>query len=256
MDMHMPVMDGLEASSKIHELNSGVPIVAMTANIMTNEKEIYKENGMLDCIGKPFTSQELWRCLMKYLTPVSLNTGQKSMLLEADVEFQKSLQLYFVKSNQNRYEDIVNALKAGDIKTAHRYAHTLKGNAGQLGKIMLQKAASEVERQLKDGKNMVTEGQLNALKNELDAVLTELSYLLAETKNKEDESLIQPLDPHKALELFGILEPLLKSGNPECLSHIDELRSIQGCGQLIRQMEDYEFESALKALGKIKERMV
>ncbi|MCL2211780.1 MAG: ATP-binding protein [Treponema sp.] len=69
MDMHMPVMDGLEASMHITEMNIGIPIVAMTANVIYNDKEIYKKNGMNDCVGKPFTSQELWRCLMKYLTP-------------------------------------------------------------------------------------------------------------------------------------------------------------------------------------------
>jgi len=69
MDMHMPVMDGLEASMHITNLNIGVPIVAMTANVIYNDKDIYKKNGMNDCVGKPFTSQELWRCLMKYLTP-------------------------------------------------------------------------------------------------------------------------------------------------------------------------------------------
>jgi signal transduction histidine kinase len=69
MDMHMPVMDGLEASARIMELNVGIPIVALTANIIYNDKEIYKKNGMNECVGKPFTSQELWRCLMNYFTP-------------------------------------------------------------------------------------------------------------------------------------------------------------------------------------------
>jgi len=69
MDMHMPVMDGLEASAKIMELKTGVPIVALTANVIYNDKEIYKQNGMNECVGKPFTSQELWRCLMNYFTP-------------------------------------------------------------------------------------------------------------------------------------------------------------------------------------------
>ncbi|MCL2270899.1 MAG: ATP-binding protein, partial [Treponema sp.] len=63
MDMHMPVMDGLEAAEKILELNTGIPIIAMTANIMSNDREIYRMSGMNDCVGKPFSSQELWRCL-------------------------------------------------------------------------------------------------------------------------------------------------------------------------------------------------
>jgi len=40
MDIHMPVMDGLEASSKITELGIKTPIVALTANIMSNDMEI------------------------------------------------------------------------------------------------------------------------------------------------------------------------------------------------------------------------
>ena len=72
MDIHMPVMDGLDAADKILALNTGTPIVAMTANIMTNDKDIYRQRGMKDCVGKPFTSKELWACLLKYLEPINL----------------------------------------------------------------------------------------------------------------------------------------------------------------------------------------
>ena len=71
MDIHMPIMDGLDAADKIISLETATPIIAMTANIMTNDMEIYQEKGMIDCIGKPFTSQELWACLLKYLVPVN-----------------------------------------------------------------------------------------------------------------------------------------------------------------------------------------
>jgi len=71
MDMYMPVMDGLEASAEIMKLNTGVPIVAMTANIMADNLETYKACGIDEYIGKPFTSQELWHCLLKFFTPVT-----------------------------------------------------------------------------------------------------------------------------------------------------------------------------------------
>jgi len=69
MDMRMPVMDGIEATNKILELNTGIPIVALTAEVMSNDMEIYKKSGLSDFLGKPFRSQELWLCLAKYLTP-------------------------------------------------------------------------------------------------------------------------------------------------------------------------------------------
>ena len=177
MDMHMPVMDGLEASEKIKELHTGVPIVAMTANIMFNDREIYKKSGMIECVGKPFTSQELWRCLMKYFTPKIPGSDYNNTKLEASLEFQKKLQSMFVKGNENKYQEIIDALEADDIVLAHRLAHSLKGDAGNVGKIILQKAATDVEQNLKNGKKLVTAEQLNILKMELDIVLNEFKAL-------------------------------------------------------------------------------
>ena len=70
MDIQMPEMDGITATQRINALNTGTPIVAMTANIMTTDKEKYGRSGMVDCVGKPFTSQELWACILKYLEPI------------------------------------------------------------------------------------------------------------------------------------------------------------------------------------------
>jgi CheY-like chemotaxis protein len=67
MDIHMPVMDGLEATRLIMELNTGVPIVAMTANVMAHDRELYLKAGMKDCLGKPFRVQELYSFLARYL---------------------------------------------------------------------------------------------------------------------------------------------------------------------------------------------
>jgi len=71
MDIHMPEMDGLDATVKILELDKDIPVLAMTANIMPDDLELYKTVGLRECIGKPFTSQHLWNVLLKYLKPVS-----------------------------------------------------------------------------------------------------------------------------------------------------------------------------------------
>jgi len=70
MDIHMPFMDGLEAAGKIKALGVTVPIIAMTANIMPDDVKAYLNGGMDECLGKPFVSQELWSCLLRYLEPV------------------------------------------------------------------------------------------------------------------------------------------------------------------------------------------
>jgi signal transduction histidine kinase/CheY-like chemotaxis protein len=186
MDMHMPEMDGLEASAKIIELGVKIPLVAMTANVMEEDREIYKKSGMHDFVGKPFTSQELWNCLMKYFEPADRISAQEKIQQEIDdlpedeLEYQKTIIKLFVKSNLKKSQEIKSALEAGDIKLAHRLAHTLKGNAAQIGKNALHHAAQTVEKLLKDGQNTATKEQLETLENELNLVLDELLPLFDE----------------------------------------------------------------------------
>jgi CheY-like chemotaxis protein len=71
MDIHMPVMDGLEASTEIKRLGCATPIVALTANVLTQDTDIYYRYGIAGHLGKPFTAQELLNCLLRYLSPVS-----------------------------------------------------------------------------------------------------------------------------------------------------------------------------------------
>jgi signal transduction histidine kinase/CheY-like chemotaxis protein len=256
MDMHMPVMDGLEASKKILDLNTGVPIVAMTANIMANDREVYSMSGMHDCVGKPFTSQELWCCLMKYLKPLSIDAVHKEARLETDAEFMKKLQLHFVRANKNKFAEITQALEENDLKLAYRLVHTLKSNAGQIGKTLLQRTAADIERQLKEGAVMVTGEQLSSLENELTMVINELSPLLEEAREEGyDAAEHTHLDPEKIVELFDKLEDLLKRGSPECTKLMNDLRSIPGSGLLVQQIDDFEFTDAISTLKELKERM-
>ena len=260
MDMHMPVMDGLEASAKILELHTGIPIVAMTANIMSNDREIYRLSGMSDCVGKPFTSQELWRCLMKYFTPVSGGMPVKKAgdthvsTIESDNEFQKTLQKMFLRNNRRKFEEITNALKGDDVKLAHRLAHTLKGNAGQIDRTFLQKAAADVEYCLKDGKNAASAELLSMLEKELNLTLSQLGAELGEEDGDSGEVQGEPLDAAACRELFDKLEPLLKMGNPESCYFISNLRQVPESDTLIRQIEDFDFELAAATLAELRKK--
>ncbi len=62
MDVQMPVMNGYEATKAIRVLNNekaGIPIIAMTANVLKEEVDLCQQAGMNDFIGKPFDTSEL-----------------------------------------------------------------------------------------------------------------------------------------------------------------------------------------------------
>jgi len=77
MDIRMPIMDGLEATRKIRRIEKEreaagdtrprVPIIAMTANAMQEDRDATRDAGMDGHVSKPIDENELFRALMKTL---------------------------------------------------------------------------------------------------------------------------------------------------------------------------------------------
>jgi len=251
MDIFMPVMDGVEAASKITALETGTPIVAMTANVMSGELDNYKKSGMYDCVGKPFTTQELWRCLLKHLKPVSVSEQDEAVQSKENDELQKLLRIKFVHDNKNKYIEIVEAIASEDITLAHRLAHTLKSNAGQIGMRELQNASQAIEALLKNNEKPTAKLMIS-LEAELKAAIKELTPLLDKPAEQPE---CEPLNTEQILALVAKLEPMLKSRNAECLDLLDDIRLIPGADSLVQQIEKYNFKLAAKELTELKNRM-
>jgi signal transduction histidine kinase/CheY-like chemotaxis protein len=258
MDIHMPVMDGLDAASRMIALGLETPIVALTANIMSDAIELYRQNGMVDTVGKPFTAQELWKCLMKYIIVQSyknnknnqnIDSDEKSELLNEDTAMMRKMQTIFVTSNQTTYMKIVEALEEKDIKTAHRLAHSLKTNAGYIEEKRLRDAAESMEYSLYKNPDEPVDEQLQIIEVEMKLILKKLSPLLPKPIEKTD---IELVDAVRVLEVFAKLKPLLKSMDTESLIYVDELSGLPGMEALIANINDYSFKQALKTLETIK----
>jgi signal transduction histidine kinase/CheY-like chemotaxis protein len=73
MDCHMPIMDGFATTRAIRDQErrkggaTRLPIIALTANVMSEDRELCRESGMDAHIGKPIDSAELVRCLESFL---------------------------------------------------------------------------------------------------------------------------------------------------------------------------------------------
>ena len=71
MDLLMPVMDGIAATREIRrrDHHRKLPVVAMTANAMAQDRQRCLDAGMNDFLSKPFEPEEVWAVLLKWLGP-------------------------------------------------------------------------------------------------------------------------------------------------------------------------------------------
>ncbi len=153
MDCQMPVMDGFTATRRIRELERGgtkrLPIIALTANVMSEDREHCIAAGMDAHLGKPIEPAQLADCLARYLKnePMSAEVDMNALheLTGGDAEFERELIDTFVSSGDQCLADILAALRASDYATIGKRAHSLKGASANIHAAGLAAAASNLE---------------------------------------------------------------------------------------------------------------
>ncbi|MDR0464596.1 MAG: Hpt domain-containing protein [Treponema sp.] len=254
----------------------GLPLTINIIKMMGGKLSIESSPGL----GSKFSFELVFKTVKTAAGGLNNNNvinDTKKPLIKYDLQLQSGLLKLFHKTNQKKCEEIINALKAGDVKNAHILVHSLKSNAGQIGKTSLQKTASSIELLLKDGVNQVTEEQMKQLENELSAVLSQIESEFPEEEsragsinNNAADKPVQAvggndlMDENAARELIDNLEAMLKMGSSDCLKLIDKIRCLPDITnkadnelklKLIQQIDDFEFTQAMDTLAKIKENL-
>jgi diguanylate cyclase (GGDEF)-like protein len=96
----MPVMDGYEAARAIRTFNTEIPIIALTAAALVEDREKALQAGMNDHLGKPFSAQQLFDHLRPWLqtrqvsvepSPAAAETAEKASPAQLPVAQKRSL---------------------------------------------------------------------------------------------------------------------------------------------------------------------
>ena len=177
MDCQMPVMDGFTATRRIREMELSrgakrLPIIALTANVMSEDREKCLAAGMDAHLGKPIEPAQVIEALSRFLKAApsapAIDRGALKELTGGDAEFERELAQTFVSSGDQCLAEIIAALKTSDFDTVRKRAHSLKGASANIHARELSQAASSLE-------NAVRENALPAI----GALVTDLSEKLA-----------------------------------------------------------------------------
>ena len=183
MDCQMPVMDGFTATRRIRELELSndrrrLPIIALTANVMSEDRESCIAAGMDAHLGKPIEPSQLIDCLGRYLKPdivrAEVDLGALRELTGGDSEFERELVQTFVSSGDQCLAEIVAALRVSDFETIGKRAHALKGASANIQASGLAAAASNLETAARANLGTEIDGLVQQLTERLQAVNAEL----------------------------------------------------------------------------------
>jgi len=265
MDLQMPIMDGYEATKIIRELNSDIPIIALTANAMKEDIQRTKKVMMDEHLNKPIDVQKLYKTLLKYITPKNisqnLNTDETSVE-KAEIIIPKfnhinvSIGLNHLANNHKLYKKILKDfyykynnldLEKLDNEIFMITVHTIKGLSASLGIVSLNLIAIDLEKSL-------DEMLLSKFYDELGLVLKELKLMIESDKNENIEK--EKIPDFEKRELFIQLKEAINTSRPvNCERIIKKLNRIKldsSDDELFNSVkvliEKYKFKDALEVI--------
>jgi len=194
MDVHMPEMDGFEATRLIRdkEIETGqhIPIIAMTADTMYGDKELCIKAGMDDYISKPVSPDKIINAIEKVVfnkennmekitaykkSVFDMNTLMKR--LDINEELVGEIMDVYLNDTPIQLLRLREYFEKGDILLIQRTAHSIKGASANFCVGTINKTAQDIEIAAKQGNLKIIELLIDTIENqfiELKGILTEI----------------------------------------------------------------------------------
>ena len=206
MDVGMPEMDGIEATTLIRQmsgLQSKTPIVAMTAHVVRGDRESLLSKGMDDYLAKPATKQQLLAMVEKWLAtratddlpqaktvvgtePLRKHDGTptldlaplQQLAMDVEAEMIPELVNTFIEHTKDRLKTIQQAIETNDMALLEAQFHALKSSAATFGVMRFYQLCSDLENACKNRDNDFISQNYGRISGEGDAAITELEKYL------------------------------------------------------------------------------
>jgi signal transduction histidine kinase/DNA-binding response OmpR family regulator len=159
MDILMPVMDGLEASKIIKQIDSKIPIIALSANATTEDTKKIKDAGMNEHLTKPIQVEKLYKVLKEYLIQESIEEV-KSLDIKLGMAYHMDNNELYIKSLKN-FEKKYKKIDLHD----YEILHDLKSVSQMIGAVKLNNICQSIDNDLDN---------IDELKIELESVMANI----------------------------------------------------------------------------------
>ncbi len=293
MDIHMPVMDGYEATRIIRAMpgQDTLPIIAMTANAMAGDREKCLAAGMNDHVAKPIDPELLFAALNTWVSPGQRSTPagvavapvvvdeleSQDLLPEelpgidlheamkgagGNLTLLRQIMMNFLHDHEKDAQALRKALNGHDLKQAQHIAHTLKGVAGAIGAHELRRTAIAMDAAIRSRTSESYLRLLDRLENNLSLVMHSLKQLEQRQSNYAVPASAAMLDAETVPQLIARLEDLMHERDPDAEEvarvlqpRIDAPIMQPLMKELVGLLETYDFDAARHTLNQLKQRL-
>jgi signal transduction histidine kinase/DNA-binding response OmpR family regulator len=264
MDLQMPIMSGYEAAKILREHNKEIPIIALSAAAMTQDRQKVLDAGMNDHLGKPIDTNKLYETIARYchvnFENRDFNTTQKDNYEVLDMEYLQNnmssseiiaeLLKKFAKQLNNEFRDIANLISK-NAPDAPALLHALKGVSGNLRANELHAVCKSIDAKYRS-KDEITESDVKILSEAIKNINEKLSSLDLKSKN---DMTINHLNKNELEKLFyEVKNELLKANivssekKKVLFKNLISIVNNNELSEWSEAVDEFEYDKALKIM--------
>jgi CheY-like chemotaxis protein len=201
MDIHMPGMSGPKAAEEMQKIFSRhgkeVPVIALSAAITPEEKEKYRQNGIADCISKPFEEEQLLKTIlgMMHKTGISSGTTPGGDNPEADrhvptgigynleslrescggnTSFFREMVEMFLKNTETGLKEMEGLIAAGAWDEAAELGHKISAPCRHLKAEILYSCLKQIEQHAAAAEHQLAGSALEQAREEFERIKSDI----------------------------------------------------------------------------------